>query len=68
MKTEFGIEHVGASPSADSAKRQRTSTVVPSGAWFVNSDGKKLCEPVSGEGHDTGDGEAATEACLVPWH
>ena len=59
--TEFGVEHVpsGAEPAEGEApsKRQRKSAVVPSGAWFVNPDGKKLCEPVAGEGHDTGDGE-----------
>ena len=63
--TEFGIEHVGGGDAAGgeaaggeaTAKRQRTSAVVPTGAWLVNPDGKKLCEPVSGEGHDTADGE-----------
>ena len=38
--TEFGIGHVGG------------AAVVPSGAWLANPDGKKLCEPVAGEGHD----------------
>jgi hypothetical protein len=60
--TEFGIEHA---PSADgktdgeeaASKRRRKSAVVPSGAWIANPDGKKLCEPVAGEGHDTADGE-----------
>lgn len=39
--TEFGVELVGA------------STVVPSSAWLANPDGAKVCDPVSGEGHDS---------------
>ena len=39
--TEFGVELL-----------DRDAAVVPSGAWIANPDGKKLCEPVSGEGHD----------------
>jgi hypothetical protein len=58
--TEFGVERVGPGRCQESAaKRQCTSAVVPSGAWLANPDGKKLCEPVSGEGHDTGDGAGA---------
>jgi len=39
--TEIGVEHVGG-----------TAGVVPSLAWVANPDGQKLCDPVSGEGHD----------------
>ena len=39
LETEFGVERVG---GAD---------VAPSSAWIANPDGKKLCEPVEGEGH-----------------
>jgi hypothetical protein len=38
-ETEFGVELVG------------KAGVVPSAAWLANPDGKKVCEPVSGEGH-----------------
>ena len=66
--TEFGIEHVpqtGADGEAASTKRQRTA---PSGAWLANPDGKKLCEPVAGEGHDvdTGEGEGHWHFNLAP--
>jgi hypothetical protein len=44
--TEFGIEHIG---GAD---------VEPSGAWIQNPDGKKLCDPVTGEGHEAVPGQA----------
>eukprot|EP01052_Picozoa_sp_SAG31_P072704 SAG31_NODE_31694_length_365_cov_0.781955_1_plen_92_part_10 len=60
--TEFGIEHV----DAPAAKRQRTSAVAPSAAWIANPDGKKLCEPVKGEGHDTGDGEGHWHFNVTP--
>ena len=39
-ETEFGIGHISG------------PNVAPSGAWLANPDGKKLCEPVSGEGHE----------------
>lgn len=39
-ETEFGVELVG------------TASAVPSSAWLANPDGTKVCEPVSGEGHD----------------
>ena len=38
--TEFGVEIVGG------------AAVTPTEAWIENPDGEKLCEPVSGEGHD----------------
>ena len=44
--TEFGIEHIGGAPGVE-----------PSGAWIANPDGKKLCEPVVGEGHAPVPGE-----------
>ncbi len=45
--TEFGVEHVGGAAG-----------VVPTGAWVQNPDGKKLCEPVEGEGHEPAPGVA----------
>jgi len=38
--TTFGVELIGA------------GTAVPTEAWIANPDGEKLCDPVSGEGHD----------------
>lgn len=39
-KTEFGVELVG------------EGTAVPKAAWLANPDGTKVCDPVSGEGHE----------------
>lgn len=71
--TEFGIEHAPSAPSdaekegeEAASKRRRKSAVVPTGGWFVNPDGKKLCEPVAGEGHDTGDGEGHWHFNVTP--
>jgi hypothetical protein len=41
--TEFGVEITSASKDG----------VVPTAAWIANPDGKKLCDPVKGEGHDS---------------
>lgn len=39
--TEFGVELAPGS-----------AAVVPKAAWLANPDGKKLCDPVAGDGHD----------------
>ena len=40
LETEFGVENIGGSAAA------------PTAAWLANPDGEKLCDPVSGEGHE----------------
>jgi len=40
LETTFGVEIVGG------------GTAVPTSAWIANPDGEKLCDPVSGDGHD----------------
>lgn len=55
--TEFGVEHAPAATE---------SAVVPTGAWFVNPDGKKLCEPAVGEGHDIADGAGHWHFNVMP--
>jgi len=56
--TEFGVGHV---PVPGAGKRKE-----PSGGWLQNPDGKKVCEPVKGEGHDTGDGEGHWHFNVIP--
>jgi len=41
---------------------------VPTGAWIANPDGTKLCEPVAGDGHDTGDGPGHWHFNVQPLH
>ena len=55
VETEFGVEIVGAAATGGHEHGHGNSTgvaAVPSAAWLANPDGEKLCDPVSGEGHD----------------
>jgi hypothetical protein len=53
-ETEFGVEHIGG------------EKVEPTGAYLVNPDGTKLCDPVKGMGHATNDGNSHWHFNMVP--